>query len=124
LLAKEHYDESYRIVSDWAFFMKLALADAKFVHRPVTVGCFDMSGISTMNQDLLHEERERVAQSLLPQCVRNDFDEIDELQQQLTAYEVQMDKQLKEVYAYRNKRKGFRRLLNVYLRLVKLVDKI
>ena len=124
LLAKEHYDENYRIVSDWAFFLKLALADAKFVHRPVTVGCFDLSGISMKNQDLLHEERQRVAQALLPQCVRNDFEEMNALQQQLTAYEAQMDKQLKEVCAYRNKRRGFRRLLNVYLHLVKLVDKI
>lgn len=121
LLAETHYNENYRIVSDWEFFLKKALENKTFVHRPITVGCFDMSGISMANQELLHEERDSVVESLLPQCVRNDFEVIDRLESRLQAYDVQMDKQLQEVCQYRSKKKLNRKLLNLYLRIVKLI---
>lgn len=120
LLAETHYNENYRIVSDWEFFLKKALENKSFVHRPITVGCFDMSGISMANQELLHEERDSVVESLLPQCVRNDFEVIDGLESRLQAYDVQMDKQLQEVCQYRSKKRLNRKLLNLYLRIVKL----
>ena len=121
LLAEAHYNENYRIVSDWEFFLKKALENKTFVHRPITVGCFDMSGISMANQELLHKERDSVVESLLPQCVRNDFEVIDRLESRLQAYDVQMDKQLQEVCQYRSKKKLNRKLLNLYLRIVKLI---
>lgn len=121
LLVEEHYNENYRIVSDWEFFLKKALENKTFVHRPITVGCFDMSGISTVDQELLHKERESVAKAVLPLCVRNDFEEIDNLESQLQAYDVQMDKQLQEVCQYRSKKKLNRKLLNLYLHIVKLI---
>lgn len=124
LLAREHYNEDYRIVSDWEFFLKMALRNATFVHRPVTVACFDMSGISSSNQTLLHNERNKVAATVLPECIKNDFAEADGLQQRLTAYEVQMDEQLKAICEYRSKRRLYRKLLNGYLRCVKLLDKL
>ena len=121
LLAEVHYNENYRIVSDWEFFLKKALENKTFVHCPITVGCFDMSGISMANQELLHKERDSVVESLLPQCVRNDFVVIDKLESRLQAYDVQMDKQLHEVCQYRSKKKLNRKLLNLYLRIVKLI---
>lgn len=121
LLAETQYNENYRIVSDWEFFLKKALENKTFVHRPITVGCFDMSGISMANQELLHKERDSVVESLLPQCVRNDFEVIDRLESRLQAYDVQMDKQLQEVCQYRSKKKLNRKLLNLYLRIVKLI---
>lgn len=121
LLVEEHYNENYRIVSDWEFFLKKALENKTFVHRPITVGCFDMSGISTVDQELLHKERESVAKAVLPLCVRNDFEEIDNLESQLQAFEIQMDKQLQEVCQYRSKKKMNRKLLNLYLHIVKLL---
>ena len=120
LLAEEHYNENYRIVSDWEFFLKKAIENKSFVHRPITVGCFDMSGISMANQELLHKERESVAKTVLPLSVRNDFEMIDGLESRLQAFEVQMDKQLQEVCQYRSKKKLNRKLLNLYLRIVKL----
>ena len=121
LLAETHYNENYRIVSDWEFFLKKALENKTFVHRPITVGCFDMSGISMANQELLHKERDSVVESLLPLCVRNDFEIIDKLESRLQAYDVQIDKQLHEVCQYRSKKKLNRKLLNLYLRIVKLI---
>ena len=121
LLTETHYNENYRIVSDWEFFLKKAIENKTFVHRPITVGCFDMSGISMANQELLHEERDSVVESLLPQCVRNDFEVIDRLESRLQAYDVQMDKQLQEVCQYRSKKKLNRKLLNLYLNIVKLI---
>ena len=121
LLAETHYNEKYRIVSDWEFFLKKALENKTFVHRPLTVGCFDMSGISMANQELLHKEREDVAKSLLPQCVRNDFAAMDDMENRMQAYGIQMDKQLQEVCQLRSKKKLNRKLLNLYLRIVKLI---
>ena len=123
LLAEAHYNENYRIVSDWEFFLKKALENKTFVHRPITVGCFDMSGISSANQELLHKEREDVADKLLPLCVRNDFAEMDKMDAQLQKYGVQMDTQLQEVCSYRSKKRSYRKLLNLYLRVVKLWDR-
>lgn len=120
LLAEEHYNENYRIVSDWEFFLKKAIENKSFVHRPIIVGCFDMSGISMANQELLHKERESLAKAVLPLSVRNDFEMIDGLESRLQAYDVQMDKQLQEVCHYRSKKKLNRKLLNLYLRIVKL----
>lgn len=121
LLLEEPYNENYRIVSDWEFFLKKALEDKSFIHRSITVGCFDLSGISTANQELLHKERESVAKAVLPLCVRNDFEVIDNLESRRQAYDVQMDKQLQEVCQYRSKKKLNRKLLNLYLRVVKLL---
>lgn len=123
LLAETHYNENYRIVSDWEFFLKKALENKTFVHRPITVGCFDMSGISMMNQELLHKEREDIAKKLLPLCVRNDFAEMDMMDERLQKYGVQMDTQLQEVCSYRSKKLSYRKLLNLYLRVVKLLDR-
>jgi glycosyltransferase involved in cell wall biosynthesis len=53
------YDESYRIVSDWKFFMKCYFGRVAFCKLPVVVSYFDTDGLSS-NHTQLFEERERV----------------------------------------------------------------
>ena len=124
LLSAHHYNESYRIVSDWEFFLMMAMSDKVFVHRPVTVGCFEMTGISSTNTETLRLERQSVTETLFPKCLQNDFRRRDEMKSRLKVYEHQMDEQLKTVCLYRSKRKFYRKLLNLYLRTVRTIDKL
>lgn len=42
------YNESYKIVSDWEFFLKcLVIYNCSYTHWDRTVSCFDMTGISS-----------------------------------------------------------------------------
>lgn len=118
------YDETKKVVSDWEFFLKKALEDRTFYHIEDYIVFYDLNGISTINGELWRRERDGVIKELFIRVYLEDVRKIDNLESQLQKYEIQMDKQLREVCAYRNKRRSFRRLLNVYLRLVKLVDKI
>ena len=55
------YREDLKIVSDWAFFLKLmAFTNITRVHIPVTIATFSMDGLSTLNKDKALEERKKV----------------------------------------------------------------
>lgn len=55
------YREDLEIVSDWAFFLKLvAFTNVTRKHIPITVTLFSMDGLSTMNEDKVLAEREKV----------------------------------------------------------------
>lgn len=57
------YNESYRIISDWEFFMKsVVLHDASYEHFKRIVACFPVDGISATNDK---EQIEGVKESLL-----------------------------------------------------------
>lgn len=71
LLQASPYNEDMKIVSDWEFFIKMALADKTFVHIPVVVTRFDLSGISAIDAELNEKERKAVTSSLLPRTISN-----------------------------------------------------
>lgn len=61
------YDEHYKIVSDWKFFMeKLILQNCSFVSIPVKVGIFEEGGISESNSTLDAKERQEVLEQMFP----------------------------------------------------------
>lgn len=61
------YDEHYKIVSDWKFFMeKLILQNCSFVSIPVKVGIFEEGGISESNGTLDAKERQEVLEQMFP----------------------------------------------------------
>jgi len=52
------YNESYKIVADWEFYLKAFLAEKcsyKYIDTPIAR--FDMEGLSNQNSDLLEKER-------------------------------------------------------------------
>ena len=65
LLVENPYDENYRIVSDWKNWLLWLIKGYKFEHRCVNVACFDTTGISTVNKELDHLERNKVWNELL-----------------------------------------------------------
>ncbi|MBR1835610.1 MAG: glycosyltransferase [Bacteroidales bacterium] len=72
------YDETLRICSDWAWFMKVvALGQIQPLHVDVDTVYFDMTGISEgdgRNRALIAREKRDVLQATLPPLVLADYD--------------------------------------------------
>lgn len=68
------YDEKYRIVSDWKFFIQaLILDNCTFHYLDTIVVDVDMSGISNTQPELDRKERETALKELLPEKVLADY---------------------------------------------------
>ena len=68
------YDERYRIVSDWKFFIEALVFDnCSFFFTDTVVVDVDMTGISNTNMQLNNEEREQVLRELFPERVLKDY---------------------------------------------------
>lgn len=74
LLEYGGYNEEYRIVSDWEFWLKAIVRDnATYEVFPFPVAIFDFSGISNQAQfeDRKEREKESVRRSILPRVCPN-----------------------------------------------------
>ena len=68
------YDEKYRIVSDWKFFIEALVFDnCTFYYTDTIVVDVDMKGISNTNYALDKQERDAVLHELFPQRVLQDY---------------------------------------------------
>lgn len=68
------YDEKYRIVSDWKYFIEaLVMDNCSFCYTDTIVVDVDMNGISNNNDELDREERNAVLHELFPQRVLDDY---------------------------------------------------
>ncbi len=68
------YDEKYRIVSDWKFFIEaLVIDNCSFTFIPIIVVDVDMNGISNNNTELDKQEREAVLKELFPERILTDY---------------------------------------------------
>lgn len=68
------YDEKYRIVSDWKFFIEaLVMDNCSFYYTDTIVVDVDMGGISNNNDKLDSEERNAVLHELFPERVLQDY---------------------------------------------------
>lgn len=74
-LALRHpYDEKYRIVSDWKFFIEALIFDnCSFYYTDTIVVDVDINGISNTQKELDKQERESVLQELFPARVLADY---------------------------------------------------
>ena len=74
-VAQRHpYDEKYRIVSDWKFFIEaLVQENCSFFYTDTIVVDVDMKGISNTNLKLDKQEREAVLKELFPERVLKDY---------------------------------------------------
>ena len=68
------YNENYRIISDWEFFLKkIILENCSYNCIPITIALFDVCGISSTNKKLYHQERMEVLQSVFPMRILEDY---------------------------------------------------
>ena len=69
-----HYDESFRIVSDWKLFIEVVIMrNASYAFSDVVVTDFDTTGISATNKRLVDAERRKVLETMFPQRVLEDY---------------------------------------------------
>lgn len=74
------YDETFRIVSDWKFFLEvLVLQNASFQYYPMIMSCVQANGISLANDKERESERKRVLASCFPQLVLDDYNQVHSL---------------------------------------------
>lgn len=68
------YDENYRIVSDWKFYMEqLVYNDCSFKAIDINIAIFDCDGISNRNKDVTYLEKQDVLQKTLPRRIYMDY---------------------------------------------------
>lgn len=74
LLEKYHYDESYRIVSDWKFWIQVLIKDdVTYKAIDEVVSIFDLSGISSTNIELCRKENAVVLKELFSDRILVDY---------------------------------------------------
>lgn len=69
------YDESYKILSDWKFFLQLLLKErVQLNFIPDVVSVIDYNGISKTNKDLFATETQRLRNEVIPSYLIRDLD--------------------------------------------------
>lgn len=95
------YDETYRIASDWKFFVEcLIFRQCSYAHLDVIVVQYDQTGISSVNRELYEKERELILHSLLPDRIYADY-----------IYFGDADSPLLRLTPYFNRTRGFQQLI-------------
>ena len=73
------YDENYKIVSDWKFYIeKIIFQNCSFSLMPVTIAIFQNGGISEVQKELNEVERIDVLGKLFPPRVLKDFERFND----------------------------------------------
>lgn len=111
LLFEKKYDEHFRIVSDWKFFIECSLNRCVFTHKDIFVSYYDDNGVSSLNRDLVLNERAEAINQLVPKCIQKDMYDFTEMKR------IFADGQLLEINTIRNKNRFLHRLatLNLYI---------
>jgi len=68
------YDESLKIVADWAFFFKtIGFNEVSLQYVDIDIACFDNNGISNNNSELCKVERQKVLDQYMPALMQEDY---------------------------------------------------
>ena len=108
------YDEKYKIVSDWKFFIEALIIDnCSFFYTDTIVVNVDMSGISNSNKVLNNQEREAVLNELLPERILADYKLLMSIHPDLLANAQRITKS-------QSVRKSIIKIANILLKLKKI----
>lgn len=112
------YDEKYKIVSDWKFFIEALIIDnCSFFYTDTIVVNVDMSGISNSNKVLNNQEREAVLNELLPERILADYKLLMSIHPDLLANAQRITKS-------QSVRKSIIKIANILLKLKKISKKM
>lgn len=78
LLLDNPFDETYRINSDFKFFLQtIILQNCSVKYIPeLIISNYDLGGISSTNKELQFTERRRIYEELIPERIREDYDKV------------------------------------------------
>ena len=116
VIENELYNENLKIVSDWEFFLKQALNNKTFEYIDEVVACFDMSGLSSMNEQLVNQERNKVLKELVPDMLIGDYELMDEMKSKLN------EDRVEKVIKYSQK-VFYRKIITASLSIIGFIDK-
>ena len=117
VIENELYNENFKIVSDWEFFLKQAFKNKTFEHIDEDVSCFDTNGLSSKNEQLLLLERDRVIKEIFPTMLVRDYMSMNEMEAKLN------EDRIKKVIRYSQK-KTYRKLITASLSFIGFLDKL
>lgn len=106
------YNESLKIISDWAFFLKVVvLGNASSLHKDISVTMFSMDGLSShsYNQAIISKEREEVIDTLFSEGLKDYFLKNHELNLEATQLREE-NRMLKEANSRLVESQFFRRI--------------
>lgn len=118
LLQDSLYNESYKIVSDWEFFLKQAFDHKVFEHINEFVVCYNMDGISSTSLDLAMAERKKVIIDCFPEMLITDYNTMDEWENHLK------NKQVMDVLEYGGKSRFYHKMITVGFILLRYLDRM
>ena len=73
------YDESFKIIADWAFFIKVLLVgNVTYIHKPISVTMFYMDGLSSLisTQSAIGNEKNKVIHLYFNPILRKTFEDL------------------------------------------------
>lgn len=114
LLREEPYDESFKIVSDWKFFIRKVMERRSLFHLSCIVSAFDLSGISSTANTLLEKERIQIGIEEIPDPILADLEDV---------YKMERDWQMQVFQKYRSQR-IYHKMITVFFKFIKLIDSI
>lgn len=97
------YDESFKIVSDWAFQISLLLQGKTFEHINQYIVFFDKNGIGSQSSSKVFQERALMFEKYIPKHLKNDLTIVKEWQ-------------------FVENRKSFRFLKKIFFCICKILD--
>jgi glycosyltransferase involved in cell wall biosynthesis len=84
LLNKYPYDENFKIVSDWKFWLQTIIwGDAKVQDTDILVAKYDLTGISSEMSPIHIYEREKVRNEFFPPLLRKEIEEYIQLRKSI-----------------------------------------
>lgn len=105
LFDSEKYDESFKIVSDWAFTFHLVLQNKKFKHIPFVVVQFEPGGIGSQLTESHLDEKRKALEKHIPQALQDEV-------------------QIVKVASFVKHRKSFRVIVGVALKICQRLEPI
>lgn len=67
------YNESYKITSDWAYYLKLVVNRESFLYVNVDIAYFEVGGAASQNPEMIEFERATEVEKLLGKTDLNDY---------------------------------------------------
>ena len=122
---EEFYDESMKLVSDWKFLLMQVFKDKTFFHIREFVILYDLSGISTVNAELVGLERSLVLKEMIPESLVRDFETMEKMEDKMDEMERKLNQnRVKKVIEYGDKKKSYRKMITGCLRIIEVMDNL
>ena len=118
-LFKDHlYNENYKIVSDWEFWILQAIKGSNFQYIPQTIVLFDFNGLTSQISNLQIEENKSVIKNMpISWAIKKDIDELFTLKKKM------QDGHIKIIDYYYQKGKLQRKIINIAIHILNFIEK-